>query len=67
MVNGINHANMNASRPSDLNNLAGKSLGFAEKVGGGWKETEVRGTDCKAYQRAFLCRQAYGAYRTAKS
>jgi len=48
-----------------MKNMASVSLVFAEKVGRGWKE--AAGTDCEAYQRRFLCRQASGAYHTAKS
>jgi hypothetical protein len=45
--------------------LASLSLVFAQKVGSGW--SEAAGTDSDAYQRRFLCRQASGAYHTAKS
>ncbi len=48
-----------------MNALADDSLAFAGKVGNAWKETG--GGDCKAYQRRYLCRQAFGAYHTAKS
>lgn len=48
-----------------MNEATHKSLAFAERVGGAWKETG--GSDCKAYQRSFLCRQAFGAYHTAIS
>src|ERR1700722_258596 len=48
-----------------MKNMASVSLVFAEKVGHGWNE--AAGSDCEAYQRRFLCRQASGAYHTAKS
>jgi len=48
-----------------MKSLAHKSLAFAKKVGRAWKETG--GGDCKAYQRRFLSRQAFGAYHTARS
>jgi len=48
-----------------MNNLAKESLAFAERVGDGWKDTT--GSDCAAGQEQFLCRQAFGAYHTAKS
>ncbi|MGP8198866.1 MAG: DUF5677 domain-containing protein [Limisphaerales bacterium] len=48
-----------------MKNMASISLVFAEKVGHGWNE--AAGSDCEAYQRRFLCRQASGAYHTAKS
>ena len=53
------------SNQISLNDLANKSLAFAEKAGSPWKETA--GSDCQAYQRSFLCRQSFGAYHTAKS
>jgi hypothetical protein len=48
-----------------MKNLAQESLAFAEKTGSSWQETG--GGDCNAYQRSFLCRQAFGSYHTAKS
>ena len=48
-----------------MNNLAKESLVFAERVGDGWKDAPM--PDCLAAQEQFLCRQAFGAYHTAKS
>lgn len=48
-----------------MNNLPDKSLAFAKKIVDTWND--AGGCDCKAYQRRYLYRSAFGAYHTAKS